>query len=177
MTERSARGRDAVSRLEKAARAGLVADEMMGFKLRPNKLESFDCNVEQREALMEHADLIGAPQTDFVLQARWASGFRRQGRRAGAEGEREANKAGGCQHNDTCETGSLLMISKFRFRSPWTRCAQPTVRDWTAQVEAAVWGGPLATGRSAFLLWTFVGVDLNLDFAIIVTVLIRSGSA
>ena len=36
-----------------------------------------------------------------------------------------------------------------------------------------MWGGPLATGRSAFLLWTFVGVDLHLAFAIIVTVLIK----
>ena len=43
------RGREAVHRLEQAAQAGMFADEMMGFELHPNKLESFACNVEQRE--------------------------------------------------------------------------------------------------------------------------------
>ena len=38
---------------------------MLGFELHPGK--SFACNVEQREALMEHADVIGIPQTTFVL--------------------------------------------------------------------------------------------------------------
>ncbi|CAE7526608.1 Cacna1c, partial [Symbiodinium pilosum] len=56
------RGRGAVQRLEAAARAGAWADSMLGFELHPNKLESFACNGEQREALMEYADVIGIPQ-------------------------------------------------------------------------------------------------------------------
>ena len=172
------RGREAVHRLEQAAQAGMFADEMMGFELHPNKLESFACTVEQREALMEHADLIGIPQTDFVLlgvpyrlagcQAFDAKDTTRELKERGRRIRRVA------VHTTTrARLASLLMISKFRFRSPWTRFAKATVRDWTAQVEAAVWGGPLATGRSAFLLWTFVGVDLQPEFVIIATVLLK----
>ena len=172
------RGRGAVQRLEVAARAGAFADSMLGFELHPGKLESFACTVEQREALMEHADVIGIPQTDFVLlgipyrltghQAFDAKDVTKELRERGRRIRRVA------VHTTTrARLASLLMISKFRFRSPWTRFARPTVRDWTSQVEAAVWGGPLATGRSAYLLWTFVGVDLRPDFAIIATVLTK----
>ena len=172
------RGRGAVQRLETAVRAGAVADSMLGFELHPNKLESFACNVEQREALMEHADVIGIPQSDFVLlgipyrltghQAFDAKDVTKELRERGRRIRRVA------VHTTTwARLAGLLMISKFRFRSPWTRFARPTVRDWTSQVEAAAWGGPLATGRSAYLFGTFVGVDLCPDFAIIVTVLTK----
>ena len=164
------RGRGAVLRLESAARAGAFADAMLGFELHPGKLESFACTVEQRDALMEHADVLGIPQSDFVLlgipyrlaghQAFDAKDVTKALRERGRRIRRVA------VHTTTrARLAGLLMISKFRFRSPWTRFARAAVRDWTSQVEAAVWGGPLATGRSAFLLWTFVGVDLHPDFA------------
>ena len=172
------RGRGAVQRLEAAARTGAWADSMLGFELHPDKLESFACNVEQREALMEHADVIGIPQSDFVLlgipyrlaghQAFDAKDVTKELRERGRRIRRVAVNT-----TTRARLAGLLMISKFRFRSPWTRFARPTVRDWTSQVEAAVWGGPLATGRSAYLLWTFVGVDLHPDFAIIVTILTK----
>ena len=127
---------------------------------------------------MEHADVIGIPQSDFVLlgipyrlaghQAFDAKDVTKALRERGRRIRRVA------VHTTTrARLAGLLMISKFRFRSAWTRFARPAVRDWTSQVEAAVWGGPLATGRSAFLLWTFVGVDLHPDFVIIVTILTR----
>ena len=61
------KGTRAVTRLVEAATAGQEADAAMGFSLHPDKLASFGCHVQQREALLEYADLLGVPQTDFLL--------------------------------------------------------------------------------------------------------------
>ena len=50
------KGAQAVSRLVEAATAGQEADTAMGFALHPAKLASFQCHVQQREALRkQHA--------------------------------------------------------------------------------------------------------------------------
>ena len=170
------KGYGSVDKLVAAAQAGQVADQAMGFELHPDKLSAFGSNVVKREALMEHADLLGVPQTDFVLlgveyrleghQAFAAkdvtAALRTRGRRIGRVAVSTTTRA---------RLASLLMVSKFRFRAPWTRFSKASLRDWSWQVEAAVWGGPLATGRSALLLWTFVGVDVHPEFAVVVAVL------
>ena len=170
------RGPNSVENLVVAARAGNAADRALGFDLHPDKVASFGCHVARREALMEYADLLGVPQTDFVLlgvtyrleghQAFAAKdvtvALRTRGRRIGRVAVSTMMRA---------RLASLLMVSKFRFRAPWTRFSKASLRDWSWQVEAAVWGGPLATGRSALLLWTFVGVDLHPEFAVLAAVL------
>ena len=170
------RGNNSVGNLVEAACAGQVADKAMGFELHPDKLASFGSNVTKREALMEHADLLGVPQTDFVLLG---VNYRLEGHQAFVAADvTKALRTRGRRISRVAVTTSmrvrlatLLMISKFRFRAPWTRFSKASVRDWSFQVEAAVWGGPLATGRSAMLLWTFVGVDVQPEFAILATVL------
>ena len=170
------KGIRAVADLVAAATAGQEADRAMGFELHPDKLASFGCHVQRREALLEYADLLGVPQTDFLLLG---VNYRLEGHQAfAAQDVTEALKSRGRRISRVAATtsmrarlASLLMVSKFRFRAPWTRFSKTSVRTWASQVEAAVWGGPLATGRSAFLLWTFVGVDLHPEFAIAATVL------
>ena len=172
------KGYGSVEKLVAAAQAGQFADKALGFELHPEKLAAFGSNVAKREALMEHADLLGVPQTDFVLlgvnyrleghQAFAAKdvtvALRNRGRRIGRVAVSTTTRA---------RLASMLMVSKFRFRAPWTRFSKASLRDWSWQVEAAVWGGPLATGRSALLLWTFVGVDLHPEFAVVTAVLKR----
>ena len=80
---------------------------------------------------MEHADLIGIPQTDFVLlgipyrlaghQPFDAKDVTRELRERGRRIRRVAVNT-----TTRARLASLLMISKFRFRSPWTRFARTT---------------------------------------------------
>ncbi|CAE7864888.1 Cacna1c [Symbiodinium microadriaticum] len=138
------RGSNSVGNLVEAARAGQVADKAMGFELHPDKLASFGSHVAKCEALMEHADLLGVPQTDFVLLG---VNYRLEGHQAFAAADvTKALRTRGRRIGRVAVTSSM-------------------------RVEAAVWGGPLATGRSALLLWTFVGVDVQPEFAILATVL------
>ena len=120
------RGSNSVGNLVEAARAGQVADKAMGFELHPDKLASFGSHVAKCEALMEHADLLGVPQTDFVLLG---VNYRLEGHQAFAAADvTKALRTRGRRIGRVAVTSSmrvrlasLLMVSKFRFRAPWTR--------------------------------------------------------
>ena len=172
------KGAGSVNRLARAASEGALADRALGFELHPAKLESFACAQARREELMEHADQLGIPQVDFVLLG---VAYRLQGHQAFSandvtralreRGRRISRIAVSPQTRK--RLAALLLLSRFRFRAPWTHFSKASVRNWAAQVEASVWGGPLATGRSPFLLWAGIGVDYHPEFVIIQAVLKR----
>ena len=128
------KGTRAVTRLVEAATAGQEADAAMGFSLHPDKLASFGCHVQQREALLEYADLLGVPQTDLPLAGRplpagGPPGFCGPGRHGGSavQGRRISRVA--ATTSTRARLASLLMVSKFRFRAPWTQFSKTSVRD------------------------------------------------
>ena len=170
------KGTRAVTRLVEAATAGQEADAAMGFALHPDKLASFGCHVQQREVLLEYADVLGVPQTDFLLLG---VNYRLEGHQAfAARGvtealrSRAANQQGGGNYFHASSVGQFADGFEVSLQGTVDSVQQDERAGlWAHQVEAAVWGGPLVTGRSAFLLWTFVGVDLRPEFAMLATVL------
>ena len=116
-------------------RAGAVADEMLGF------------DVEQREALMEHADVLDIFQTDFVLlgipyrltghQAFDAKDVTKELRERGRRITGGSGEAGWLVNdlqvpipkpvNTLCEAGTGLHRSRRRFGAGlWLRDGRPT---------------------------------------------------
>ena len=144
------KGTRAVTRLVEAATAGQEADAAMGFSLHPDKLASFGCHVQQREALLEYADLLGVPQTDFLLLG---VNYRLEGHQAFAgRGVTEALRSRGGESAGVAQLLPRELVGQFAdgFEVSLQGTVDSVQQDeraglWAHQVEGGVWGGPLVT--------------------------------
>ena len=154
-----------------ASRAGQRYDRILGFEMRPNKLEAFALKQGKTELLLEHAEVVEVPQVDFKLLG---VRYRTWGRNTYYAGDiTEALRERGRRIRlvalglfTRARLVDMLLLSKFRFLAPWAAFPKKVIRTWTSEVEMTVWGRKPPPGRSAFFVVDSCGRAVPSAFAI-----------